>query len=773
MRRLAAGLWSGFWLLVILVVPPWAMLVWFGWPVPRQPLDQPHLHEWIIAAGVLIAWLLWAILVAVIATETVRAVHRIRLPTLRVTAPPEGFLTGLISAVVVAATSTAARGTLPAATPTPTVATVPQPPPGPTASTADTRANLSMRQAADRVGTAKLAARAQVDAGQVTLVVAGQHYTYTVRRGDTLSHIAAAWLGDPDRWPEIYHLNKGRHFPDVGGTLHNPNLIYPGWILDLPGDAHPPAGTPSAPATGPGGAPPVASKPAPASPPAAGVHHDLDPMPSTPSAASPPAAPAPAGTPATPPAPPAGAPADHDTHRPGVELPGGGWVAAPLAGAVAAAAALVWIHRRRRYRPRPPTGTVRADPDLTPLPETVAILQAAAPRPTREDTMADRAPETAEAATVTPAALGTHAQQTLHLTDLPPHGLGLTGPGAPNAARGLLAAVLSAGGPWAADHEATLLTTTADLNTLLGTDTDPTRFRLDRLHIAATVNHALDDLERHLLHRARFAAEHDTADLTTELSDPDPQPPIVLLTTAPTGNTATRLTTILTVGSRLAITGVLIGAWPDGATWHVNTDGTTHPEQQPDTNGPRLNTLDAAAVVDILQTLVQAHPSDDALMSSLTAAAPAAHAATPARGESPPTPARPAAERAAAPTPSADAATPTARRLRLTVLGRPSGAATACRSSCTSPSTPTAPPATNSWPPSGPKPARTTPAAGSTPPCPNYERPSPKHSQPTPSPAPTAATTSTPPTSTSTCGTSPQPPSRRQPPSNPPTTKGF
>ena len=32
-----------------------------------------------------------------------------------------------------------------------------------------------------------------------------------VKHGDTLWGIAAAWLGDPLRWPDIYQLNKGHY----------------------------------------------------------------------------------------------------------------------------------------------------------------------------------------------------------------------------------------------------------------------------------------------------------------------------------------------------------------------------------------------------------------------------------------------------------------------------------------------------------------------------------------------------------------------------------
>ena len=65
---------------------------------------------------------------------------------------------------------------------------------------------------------------------------------YVVQRRDNLTKIARAWLGDPDRWPEICRLNKHRHFPTVGGRLRDCDLIYPGWDLRLPDDASPPAG---------------------------------------------------------------------------------------------------------------------------------------------------------------------------------------------------------------------------------------------------------------------------------------------------------------------------------------------------------------------------------------------------------------------------------------------------------------------------------------------------------------------------------------------------
>lgn len=50
---------------------------------------------------------------------------------------------------------------------------------------------------------------------------------YVVKKGDTLSTIAQEQYGDANRWREILEANKDQ--------IENPNVIRPGWELDIPG----------------------------------------------------------------------------------------------------------------------------------------------------------------------------------------------------------------------------------------------------------------------------------------------------------------------------------------------------------------------------------------------------------------------------------------------------------------------------------------------------------------------------------------------------------
>lgn len=67
----------------------------------------------------------------------------------------------------------------------------------------------------------------------------GEARTHTVKAGDTLWDLAAQYLGDPFRWPEIYRRNQS--------TIQDPNLIYPDQVIIISGNVAPSAGTPADP----------------------------------------------------------------------------------------------------------------------------------------------------------------------------------------------------------------------------------------------------------------------------------------------------------------------------------------------------------------------------------------------------------------------------------------------------------------------------------------------------------------------------------------------
>jgi len=56
--------------------------------------------------------------------------------------------------------------------------------------------------------------------------------TVVVKTGDTLRKIAMEHLGDENRWPEIYEINKGVVQAD-GRALTDPDLIRIGWVLQI------------------------------------------------------------------------------------------------------------------------------------------------------------------------------------------------------------------------------------------------------------------------------------------------------------------------------------------------------------------------------------------------------------------------------------------------------------------------------------------------------------------------------------------------------------
>jgi hypothetical protein len=547
--------------------------------------------------------------------------------------------------------------------------------------------------------------------------------------GDWLGAIAERFLGTFDQYPAIGAANTDL-IPAVGGP-HGPDHIEPGWRLTLPAGARdrgprehatgprstqspaqPADPLPGAPNTtassGPATSAPI---PAPTVPPSA-VSPSAGPAlngsaPTAPSSktgyrfraesfpvASPTAARGTIASPANSPEPEA-----HAAPEAGVSVEGG-WMSLPLAAALVAVAALVWLGRRYRYKftepfhhePYPddfdPDDSYSNDPDsaedewadesapdesdddLRPMPAVISRLRRAVrayaagldpedldqdldqdqdvDQPAYDDggvlTAGPQAPDRGIAVTVqagrqVPAGefalppVGPSGTDLAGLPYLPPEGLGLSGPGANDAARALLIAALSAGGPQDPDASGRLVTTVATLNTLIGSQTLEAA-DIPRLTVAVDLDEALSVIDEQILERRRLLDEYDATDpsaLREHHPWSPPMAPILLLAEAPAPTGRARLSTSLHLGAPLQIHAVLLGHWPRGVTLSVRADGHTQPTgpdtattppgrhtHAPDHDTPieadnphsrpgRVAVLDQQATSQLLQILTEAH----------------------------------------------------------------------------------------------------------------------------------------------------------------------
>jgi hypothetical protein len=616
MRQTTRALASLWWTSLLLIGLPTALVRLAGWPLPTHPptrdewvawLQQPLTRATLVDGAALLAWVMWAALLAVVLASAYRWIARLchHLPDIRLPGPLQSLSAAMLGTVAVSTSVAAAC-----------------PPAAAHAAVAAADTTHPARSALAGVPHPSASTPPRLPAASADQ----PRRTVTVRHGDTLWDIAGAWLGDHSRWPEIYRLNADRY--DQHGRMRHGDHIEPGWVLVLPDDARPPAGAAPAPASPPAGQQPP---PAPSASPTPPTPDATSPVPSAsgstvpcpPATVAPtvaPTAPAVEGPPgATPgpvgtgsavasPSPAANVPPSSRSpraHPPGVSLPGGSWVDLGLAAAVAAAAALVWIQRRRRYRPRPPSPVLRLDdPDLAPMPPVVTQLRRGlrqalhptggeaderGPRPAGPATGVDAdaagqpeavQPEAAPEQNPAPQPVAPALDHPL-LEVWPPAGLGLVGPGGEAAARGLLVAALAGGGREEPEARGRVVIPAATLATLLGTQA-VTVADTDRLTVTPGLPEALDVLEEQTLHRTRLVFDHEV-DTVAALRDADPLeeplPPLLLIADTGAVHERARIAALLTQGQRLDIHGVLLGRWDDGTTVHVAADGATTPAE--------------------------------------------------------------------------------------------------------------------------------------------------------------------------------------------------
>ncbi|MEV4511567.1 BTAD domain-containing putative transcriptional regulator [Dactylosporangium sp. NPDC049525] len=645
--------------------------------VVAQPLGPPVLVLTTVAAVVLLwAWLVVATTadVAAVLMQGARAARLLPAPLQTTVTTLAGSL--LLAFTTVTASVSAAGAASAAATAAhtagPPTAALPAAAGASSGRPSVTALPTFTRTSADTVAPSL---RQTTAAGATVRHGVRQPMTVTVRRGDTLWSIAERCLGDPHRWQEIYRLNAGRY--DRTGRMGGGNHIEPSWILILPGDARDrSAGTD--PGGGSAGAPP--SGQAQPSNPAATTTSTGQPSDDGVTGQDPTAIPRVPTVTVT--ASPAGSGPGHGyqsaeagesgTARPteraarsGIGLFSGSWVDAGLATAVLAAVALVWAHRRRRYVPRA-SASRSDDTEPTAMPAVIRTLRqrAGASRAAAATTMAGNgrsisipAPDDTDVVGLLPPADAVEPEradgaETRRPTSADPHAtavdrwptaaLGLVGPGAEAAARGLLVTAASDGLDDQAARTVVLIPAPV-ARRLFGIE--PGLPDTPRIVITPGLADALTHLEAVVLHRSRVLQEHSLPSVAeVRRVDPleEPMPPTILLTDTDTdtgpdndaGSTETgtggfaehrgRVAALLRQGRHLDVHGVLLGDWPDGDTIAVGTDGTTRPAGHTDaqpgaadhlqtrhtTDIARLTVLTAGEALDLLAVLAESHTGE-------------------------------------------------------------------------------------------------------------------------------------------------------------------
>ncbi|WP_432850651.1 BTAD domain-containing putative transcriptional regulator [Amycolatopsis sp. CA-161197] len=612
------GLFAAALLVALLAGLPLVLIYGVGWPLPDHvpSLDEvesllltPMSSTFLLNTLACVAWLLWTVFVLDVAACTVDVVRGARWP--QHSGPVRRIAAALVGTLLVALlgrTATAA----PASTPS---LGHPQSHTTSVAAAADGRDTAAAPEAtlpAQRVGP-------------------GVERVREPRNGvhDSLWRVAQRCLGDGDRWPEIWALNRGSAQPQ-GRILSNPNLLHPGDLLRLP--VREPASTTVDPVQ-------------PAAP-----HHIAPTLPSSDPTPSPQAVP-PSASVAAP------APAKvRAEHSEGVVTWGEGEVFIGLGLATAVSALLLLARRRRHARYQPGSG--RRGDDLPAAPIVYQLRQAhlraqcdddlPVTNPAEPDGDANPAPDAARptephdanesiAASepagspgsgaaqvfttgvrrVVGASGGTGPRSPLSAVDLAlapgasdesaaagfggggtqialdlahVHGLGLVGPGAYAAARALLLDILTAPAGRAAPK---VLVPAADLSRVTGLSIPATS-----LPRAITVTIDLD------------------AALSRLDTDPaEPHQPRMLIATPPREpSPQARLQQLLDNGGTAGITAVLLGQWRPGATAYVTAAGiisATDPGPGEPLRGARAFTLPEAATRDLLAFLHTTTPHDN------------------------------------------------------------------------------------------------------------------------------------------------------------------
>ncbi|WP_037627200.1 bacterial transcriptional activator domain-containing protein [Streptomyces aureus] len=240
-------------LLVLLVGVPGALVVAVGWPLPDGAPSLDWLQQEItvgtfIRVLTVIVWLAWAQFTACVLVEMKAALSGVGLPNRVPGAGASQLLARQLVAALLLVGAAAASftpglsqlGQSPDGARQGSVATAQQTPGGLFAQQQERSAAEAAAAVAEQAADAAAHAASRADAGASARYGDTKYYRIQPPEGrhhDSLWEIAQRHLGDGRRYKEIYELNKDRTQPD-GSKLSEASLIRPGWIMEMPGDAH-------------------------------------------------------------------------------------------------------------------------------------------------------------------------------------------------------------------------------------------------------------------------------------------------------------------------------------------------------------------------------------------------------------------------------------------------------------------------------------------------------------------------------------------------------
>lgn len=555
---------------------PYGLTRLIGWPLPHQLptwsrlqalLVTPLSDDTIVKILTCVVWLLWAIFAVSLIVEVAAAARGRAAPHLPVIAPVQALAATLIGATILT--------TIPAPQARSNALSLQDALTSQAVATALLHASHPEQPSgtAPAAGAASAQRPASANATSSSEPAARRPRVHRVVQGDNLWDIAARYLGDGERWREIYRLNAGKPQPDRR-ALTDPGLIYPGWVLLLPSPHRHPN-------TPPPCEPPTPAKPSP------GHISSPSPAPRTPKRS-----PVPSANPSAQPA------QHHQTHPTVVELPSGLIIGISLAGAISTAVVMTRMHRRRARQPADIPGTAPAEPKLTPALRRIRQAHFAHHDLNPADTEVTGA-DTQQTDAQPPGPVGVSGTAANEVTEpeIPPKelastetisvaarddteiplqldsapGIGIDGPGAEGAVRAMMVTLLARR---TKDHAEVIVTST-DAQRLLTLDTDLANLpATPGLVITASLDESLARLEGEIIHRRRLIDHAEATGLSSyRATYPDEYLPTVMLVARAPGRFTGRLRATLTLGQTLGITGVLLGPWQSGPTCAVARGG--------------------------------------------------------------------------------------------------------------------------------------------------------------------------------------------------------